>query len=141
MNIVNNITDTVNNSNNDLSISNQIKDIFNQNKINDLKKFFNKRDYLNRCNVYMIYIFHLVQFSGILINSIGASLSDKTLIWTGISLNMCASIIQIYEKINDNQLKILLNDIENIKNNKYTDEGALIDIDKNKNTSNNYSNV
>ena len=109
----------------------EIQKIFKDNKLNDLKRFLKKRECLNTCNIYMLYSFYIIQSAGILTSSIGASLSDQRLIWCGVSLNMIASIIQIYEKINDNQLKKLFNNIQNIKNDKYIDESAMIDIESN----------
>lgn len=109
----------------------EIQKIFKDNKLNDLKRFLKKRECLNTCNIYMLYSFYIVQSVGILTSSIGASFSDQRLIWCGVSLNMIASIIQIYEKINDNQLKKLFNNIQNIKNDKYIDESAMIDIESN----------
>jgi hypothetical protein len=112
----------------------EIKQIFDDNQVNDLKRFMNKRQCLNFCNVYMLYLFYLVQSAGILTSSVGASLNNQQIIWIGIALNMFASIIQIYEKINDSQLKRLLKDIQLIKDDKYTDESATVDIDKDINT-------
>jgi hypothetical protein len=121
-----------------------IQDILNENKINDLKKFLSKRKNLNLCNSYMLYLFYIFQSAGILMSSISASSNNKNFIWYGIGLNLIASIIQIYEKINNDQMKKLFIDIENIKNNKYIDESSIIDIesfnDLNKSNSSSLSN-
>ena len=111
-------------------VDTQIKIIFDKNKLNDLNKFMNKRQCLNSCNIYMLYLFHLISSVGVLTTSLGASLNNNTYIWAGIGLNMLAGLIQIYEKINYSQLKKLMADIESIKNNKYIDESNLVDIDK-----------
>jgi hypothetical protein len=112
------------------NVKSEIKRIFDENKLDDLKRFMSKRQFLNQCSVYMLYLFHLIQSAGILISSVGASTSDTKFIWTGIALNMVASIIQVYEKINDGQLKRLFRDIKAIKDDKYVDESPLVDTVK-----------
>jgi hypothetical protein len=107
----------------------EINDILNNNKITDLKKFLARRNFLNKSNSYMIYLFYIVQYAGILVTSISASINDQRLIWLGIGLNIIASIIQIYEKINNDQMKKLFVDIQSIKNGTYIDETPLIDIE------------
>jgi hypothetical protein len=77
----------------------------------------------------MIYLFHIIQTIGILVSSISASTNDTRLVWFGIGLNMSASIIQIYEKINNDQMNRILLDIQSIKNGTYIDESAYIDPD------------
>ena len=89
-------------------VDTQIKTIFDKNKLNDLDKFMNKRQCLNSCNIYMLYLFHLISSIGVLTTSIGASLNNNLYIWIGIGLNMLAGLIQIYEKINYSQLKKLV---------------------------------
>ena len=53
------------------------------------------------------------------------------LIWFGIGLNILASLINIYEKLNNNILKKLLIDIDKIKKGVYSVESQLIDIENN----------
>lgn len=113
----------------DIETSKQINMILNENKISDLKKFINKRACLNDTNSVLIYIFYLFQTSGVLISSIAASSDNTPLIWVGIGLNMVASIIHIYEKINNNFMKKLFTDIQNIKNGNYIDETEILDVD------------
>lgn len=108
-------------------MNDEIKNLFEENKIKDLKKFFSRRHFLNKWNTNMIYLFHVIQTIGILATSISASINNQTLLWVGISLNMTASVIQVYEKINYQQMKRILADIESIKNNTYTDESTFID--------------
>lgn len=109
---------------------NEIKEIFQQNEIDDLKRFMNRRQRLNKCNSYLVYIFHMIQSAGILSTSIAASNNDHRLIWLGVGLNMIAGIIQIFEKINDAQLKKLMKDIKDIKNGSYVDESPIVDVEK-----------
>jgi hypothetical protein len=100
-------------------IERQINSLFENNKLDVLKDFMRKRKYLNACNIYILYLFHIIQLSGILISSIGANLNDTKFIWLGISLNMLATLIQVYEKINYFQLKKIMNDIKLIKEDNY----------------------
>lgn len=108
----------------------KITKIFDDNTLDDLKRFLNKRKNLNLTNSYLIYVFHLLQSSSIFISSIGAGNSDQRLIWLGIALNILASLINIYEKTNNNILKKLLIDIKTIKDGNYIDEGQLIDTEQ-----------
>jgi len=48
-----------------------------------------------------------------------------------VGLNLCASLINVYEKTNNNILKKLMADIKAIKDDNYVDEGALIEPEKN----------
>lgn len=76
-------------------------------------------------NKWLLYSFHLIQSSGLLVTSYAASVNDHKLIWLGISLNGIASLFHIYEKLNSNILKKLLNDIILIKDGKYIDESNI----------------
>lgn len=107
----------------------EIKELFEKNEVDDLKRFMGKRQHLNRCNGYLVYIFHMIQSAGILSTSIAASNNDKRLIWLGVGLNMIAGIIQVFEKINDAQMKKLMNDIKAIKSGAYVDESPIVDVD------------
>jgi len=104
--------------------------MFDNNTLEDLKRFLNKRRCLNATNSYLIYIFHLVQSGGILVTSIATSNHDTNLIWIGVALNMLASLINVYEKTNNSILKKIMNDIKLIKEGNYIDEGELVETDK-----------
>ena len=108
-------------------ITMEIQTIFDNNKINDLHRFLNKRQCLNTTNTYLIYLFHLVQASGILTTSIAAGTSNTELVWIGVGLNIFATLINVYEKTNNSISSKLLNDIKLIKDNHYVDEGEFID--------------
>lgn len=108
----------------------EIKEIFDKNEVDDLKRFMSRRENLNKWNSYLVYIFHIIQSAGILSTSISASTNDRRLVWFGIGLNMIAGIIQIFEKVNEGQLKRLLNDIKKIRDGSYVDESPVVDIDK-----------
>ena len=114
------------------NISLEIKQIFDTNTLNDLKKFLNKRECLNTTNIYLTYLFYFVQSAGILTTSIATGNNNYTFIWVGVGLNVLATLINTYEKINNSQSKKILKDIENIKNGNYTDEAEIIDIEEEK---------
>ena len=80
-----------------------------------------------------MYLFHLIQSSGILTTTIGTGYNIKYLIWVGIGLNILASLINIYEKINNDMLKKLMIDIKKIRDGNYIDESPIIDIENNTN--------
>jgi len=106
-----------------------IKRIFEENELDDLKRFLGKRQCLNNCNLFLMYLFHLVQSAGILTTAIATGKNDENLIWIGVALNILASLINIYEKTNNSILKKLLKDIQLIKKGNYVDEGAMIDTE------------
>ena len=116
---------TASNATNNLSL--EIKDIFENNTLNDLKRFIKQRQNLNTSNSYLIYLFHLVQSAGILTSAIAAGNNNFEIVWIGVGLNLLATLINVYEKTNNSILQKLMNDIELIKNGKYVDESQLID--------------
>jgi hypothetical protein len=127
------INDIYNNSQN---IQKKINDLLDNNKISDLERFLNKRKNLNDTNSKLIYIYHALQSAGILITTIGTGYNIQYLIWIGIGLNSGAALISIYEQINNTMLNKLLNNIKLIKDNKYIDEDAFVDIEITSNTNN-----
>ena len=108
----------------------EIQEILENNKVTDLKRFIKKRQSLNSCNVCLSYLYYLVQSIGILTTTIGTGYEVKELIWTGIGVNILASLIHSYEQINNNISIKLLKNIENIKKNTYVDEDVLIDLNE-----------
>ncbi len=114
----------------------QINEIFEQNKIIDLKRFIKKRQTLNSCNICLSYMYYLVQSVGILTTTIGTGYDIKELIWAGIGVNVLASLIHSDEQINNNISIKLLKNIENIRKNNYIDEDVLIDLSENDNNKN-----
>ena len=103
----------------------QVDCILQKNRIGDLRDFINMRHRLNRCNFGMLYMFHIMQSTGILISTIAAGNDMKVLMWIGVSFNCVASLIAIFEKNNVSISKKLLRDIETIKNRTYIDESVL----------------
>jgi hypothetical protein len=111
----------------DESIAIEIQRIFDENEINDLCELLRKRNCINNMNLVLVYIFHLIQTSGILITTIASGYGDTTLIWLGVSLNAVASLIHIIEKTNNSMLKKMMNDIKKIKSGNYVDETPIFD--------------
>jgi len=122
---------------NDLSL--EIKNIFDDNELNDLKRFINKRKCLNLSNSYLIYLFHIVQSAGVLTTTIAAGYNDKLLIWFGVGLNILASLINIFQQTNNNISKKLMRDIQSIRDRKYVGESLTVENDVVPNGNNNSS--
>ena len=110
----------------------QINEILNKNVIGDLKHALKKRKCLNTTNSVLIYIFHVVQTGGILVTTIGAGYTSKIMVWLGAGLNALATLIHVYENLNNNISKHLLQDIKAIKDGTYIDEGIIIEPDEEK---------
>ena len=102
-----------------------INDIFEQNKLNDLKYFMKNRNNLNKCNIILIYFFHIIQSAGILTTSIATSYNMKSLIWVGVGLNCVATLIHVFQKTNSTISKKFMKDIQAIKDNNYIDESSI----------------
>ncbi len=106
-----------------------IQQILEKNKLKDLETFLDRRHWLNRCNSGMVYLFYIVQSLGILASSYSASTNNKDFLWVGIGLNMFASLIQVYEKINNDQMKKIYIDIQSIQKGTYLDESPFVDLE------------
>jgi hypothetical protein len=119
----------MNNTITTLTTSQQIEKIFDENRLNDLKRFLDKRHCLNDFNTFLVFLFYLVQSSGIMVTMIGSAYNNQQFIWIGIGLNLTASLINVYEKVNNNLMKNMLTNIQAIKNNNYVDEAALVDLE------------
>ena len=110
-------------------MDNEIQIILNRNIVGDLTRFLGKRQCLNATNMYMNYIFHFVQTSGLLTTAIAQSYGWSNLIWVGIGLNSLATLLHIYEHNNNKLLDHMMQNIKKIKNGTYIDESSLIDED------------
>jgi hypothetical protein len=110
-----------------LNVSLQIQNILEQNKLDDLKAFIEKRKCLNSWNIRLIYLFHFIQSAGILTTTIAAGYDLKSLVWVGVGLNIMASLLNVVEKTNNSISKHLLKDIQTIKDGTYVDQGEVID--------------
>jgi hypothetical protein len=124
--------------NNDISL--KIKNIFDNNKLDDLKRFLKKRKCLNTTNSFLVYLFHIIQSLGILLTSYATGNNNTNLIWIGVSLNFLATLIHVFEQTNNSFLKKLMIDIKSIKDNNYIDEGELVETENNKNITTNSNN-
>ena len=110
-------------------INAEINSILNNNKIEDLKKFLEKRNCLNNTNQILNYLFHIIQSAGVLTTTIAAGYDIKELVWVGVGMNILASLINIFERTNDSISKRLFKNIQAIKNGTYIDEGMMVDVD------------
>jgi hypothetical protein len=113
-----------------LNIDAEIDKIFNENRLEDLRKFLLRRKCLNVTNMGFDYAFHVVQTAGIIITTIAAGYNEKFLVWVGAGISALASLIKVFESSNNAMLKKLLNDIKSIREGTYVDEGSLVDGDK-----------
>jgi hypothetical protein len=111
-----------------MDVSLEIKNIFETNKLEDLKRFIHKRNCLNSWNMSLIYLFHIVQSSGILVTTIAAGYDRKEIIWIGVGLNILAGLITVFEKTNNAISKNLLKDIQAIKGGTFIDEGTAVEF-------------
>jgi hypothetical protein len=112
----------------------EIENIFNENKINDLKRFMVKRQQLNDCNIKLRYLHFIAHYSSILVTTVAVSYNNNNtdihlvnMIWIGISLNILSSLISSFEKMNKTMSTKLLADIYKIKTDTYVDESELVD--------------
>jgi hypothetical protein len=110
-------------------MNSEIYDLLERNKLDDLTRFLKRRKCLNETNIYLIYLFHLVQCSGIILTAYATGTNNINLIWAGISLNMTASLINVYEKTNNTLSKKLLHNIKSIKDGTYIDETPLVETE------------
>lgn len=111
-------------TNNDMTM--EIQQLLNENKLEDLKRFLDKRQCLNKMNSYLIYLFHIFQSVGILTTTVATGYGDNRFIWLGVGFNFIASLINVFEQTNNTMSKQLLNDIKAIKDGNYLDEGELV---------------
>jgi len=114
----------------DVNVDAEIKRIFQNNKLKDLKDLFSKRKSLNTANMVLGYFFHIVQSAGVFTTTIAAGYDIKLLVWVGVGLNIFASLINVYEKLNTNISKKMMKDIISIKKGTYIDEEMAISGDE-----------
>jgi hypothetical protein len=107
-------------------MNNEIRIIFEQNKMSDLKRFMTKRQRLNAANGWLIYMFHVFQSAGILTTTIATGYNIRELIWVGVGLNVVSTLMNVFEKINTSISTKLMKDITSIREDKYIDEGTII---------------
>ena len=83
-----------------VDVTSEIQNLFEKNKLEDLKHFMEKRKCLNSWNMVLIYLFHVVQSAGILTTTIAAGYDMKVIVWVGVGFNILASLINVFEKTN-----------------------------------------
>jgi hypothetical protein len=110
----------------------QINIILYENKIGDLKKMISKRAFFNTYNIYLVYLFYILQSAGIFTTTIAAGHNNKDLIWYGVGFNILASLVNSFEKVNNSISHQLLKDIISIQNNTYIDESLSVLTDEKK---------
>jgi hypothetical protein len=124
----------------------EIENIFNENKVNDLKRFMVKRQQLNDCNIKLRYLHYVMHYSSILVTTVAVSYNNNTdlhlvnMIWIGISLNILSSLINSFERMNKTMSNKLLNDIYKIKTDTYVDESEFVDSFRERSESSSKSN-
>lgn len=110
----------------------KINNMINKNKVEDLKRFINKRQNLNVSNQWFGYLFYLLQTASVFSTSLGQSYSNPYLIWSGIGLTsfgtLIHAIINSNTKINNNLMK----NIKEIKGGSYIDESNIDGLDEKK---------
>jgi len=109
-------------------LSIQIQTLLDDHQLDELKNFISRRSCLNKCNLFLIYFFHLVQSAGILTTTVATGYNLPYLIWLGIGLNILASLLNIYEKNNANILKKLEEEIKDIREGKPVEEATIEDV-------------
>jgi hypothetical protein len=98
----------------------------------DLKRFMAKRQSLNSANGWLIYAFHVFQSAGILTTTIATGYNLRELIWVGVGLNVISTLMNVFEKINTSISTKLMKDITAIREDKYVDEGTIVNDIKDK---------
>lgn len=102
-----------------------INELFNQNKIEDLKNFINQRSCLNTSTQILTYIFYFLQTAGVFSVSLGQAYSNNYMIWGGIASNSLASFIYIVINSNSKINSQLMQNIQQIFEGNYVDEGTI----------------
>jgi len=102
-----------------------------------MHKGVKNRQCLNTTNIYFTYLFYVVQMVGLMTTSVAQSYNMNNIVWVGIGLNSLATLIHTFEQTNTKLSNHMLENITNIKNGTYVDEGILIDIDERKGISTN----
>jgi hypothetical protein len=128
----------------EVKISPEIQELFEVNKINDLRRFMKNRETINCCNMALRYSYFATHYSGILVSTIAVEYVDanyKSMLWLGIGLNVLATFISAIEEFNNKLSKKMLHNIENIKKNNYIDESDIIESTRNKSSNDLFSKI
>ena len=115
------------NANGTMVLDPEIGQLFKDNEKSDVVRMLGNRSCLNKFNISLIYTFHFLQSAGIFVTTLATGYNNTQLIWIGIGLNVLASLVNVFEKTNNNISEQLLQDIIKIKNKMYVDEGSISD--------------
>jgi hypothetical protein len=115
-----------------VTVNEEIRIIFEENKMSDLKRFMAKRQSLNAANGWLIYAFHVFQSAGILTTTRATGYNIRELIWVGVGLNVISTLMNVFEKINTSISTKLMKDITSIREDRYVDEGTVVNDLKDK---------
>jgi len=124
-----------------VTVNEEIRVIFGENKMSDLKRFMAKRQSLNAANGWLIYAFHVFQSAGILTTTIATGYNIRELIWVGVGLNVISTLMNVFEKINTSISTKLMKDITSIREDKYIDEGTVVNDLKDKDKESNANSI
>jgi hypothetical protein len=124
-----------------VTVNEEIRVIFEENKMSDLKRFMAKRQSLNAANGWLIYAFHVFQSAGILTTTIATGYNIRELIWVGVGLNVISTLMNVFEKINTSISTKLMKDITSIREDKYIDEGTVVNDLKDKDKESNANSI
>jgi hypothetical protein len=116
------------------SVEEQIQNIFDKNKIEDLNDFIRQRSCLNTSTQYLTYLFYLLQATGVFLTSLGQAYQHPLLIWCGVGSNSLASFIYIIINSNAKINTTLMGNIRQIKLGGYIDEGVIDAFQEKKST-------
>jgi hypothetical protein len=108
----------------------EIKNIFSQNQVGDLKRFIATRARLNKFTKLLMYGSYVFQTVGIFVTTVSTGYKVPSLTWVGVGLNMISTLMIVFEKINTSVSVKIMKDIESIRNGTYVDEGVIIDDTK-----------
>lgn len=107
-----------------------INQLFNENKIEDLKNFINQRSCLNTSNQYLTYLFYFLQTAGVFSVSLGQAYNNPYLSWGGVASNSAASFVYIVINSNSKINTQLMQNIQSIFKGDYIDEGTIETISR-----------
>ena len=110
----------------------KINNIINQNKVDDLLRFMNKRQNINCSNQFLGYLFYAIQTISVFGNSLGQYTQNDYLIWSSIGLTGVGTLIHAIINSNNKINTSLMANIKAIHGNSYIDEVAIDALDDSK---------
>lgn len=110
----------------------KIKNIINQNKVDDLLRFMNKRQNINCGNQVLGYGFYVIQSVAVFTSSLGQYLDNTYLIWSGIGLTSIGTLVHAIINSNNKINTSLMTNIKAIHAGNYIDEVAIDGLEEKK---------